>query len=352
MKTGSTLPELATELQRQLSTKRDYLAPTTALAYHPANGDPEGLELAGVGRFGVTPHTHGQLSDYLGIPAKYYQRLRQDHPALLAANINGLLAAKPERRLVRTLDGQARAFLSGKYRPLDHVDLAEAVLPALFEQPELRVESCALTEQRLYIKAVTPRIQAEVKRGDVVQAGVVISNSEVGAGSVKIEPLVYRLVCLNGAIVNDARLQKYHVGKGLGGEGDVAAELYRDDTRKLDDAAFWHKVRDVVAGVLTERTFGAIVARWTEATERRLVGDPVQVVEVTAQRFGLDEQARGGILNALISAGDLSQYGLAQAVTNYSQRVDSYDRATDLERLGGHLLDLSPTEWKVLADPK
>jgi Domain of unknown function (DUF932) len=314
MKTGSTLPELAVELQRQLTTKRDYLAPTVALTYHPANAGAaprtregtdatlapagsldgrEALALAGVGRFGVTPYTHSQLSDYLGIPRRYYDRLKAEHPTILAANVNGLLAATPERRLVRTLDGQARAFLSDKYRPLDHVDLAEAVLPALFAQPELRVESCALTETRLYLKAVTPRIQAEVRKGGVVQAGLVISNSEIGAGSVKIEPLIYRLVCLNGAIVADGRLQKYHIGKGLGGEGDFAAELYRDDTRKLDDAAFWHKVRDVVAGVLSEKIFGAIVARWTEATERRITGDPVHVVELTAERFGLDDQARG-----------------------------------------------------------
>jgi hypothetical protein len=36
----------------------------------------------------------------------------------------------------------------------------------------------------MYIKAICPRIQAEVKKGDIVQAGIAISNSEVGMGSV------------------------------------------------------------------------------------------------------------------------------------------------------------------------
>jgi hypothetical protein len=46
----------------------------------------------------------------------------------------------------------------------------------------------------------------------------------------------------------------------------------------------------------------------------------VQVVDVTAKRFDLTDQERGGVLNALIEAGDLSQYGLHAAVTRYSQR--------------------------------
>jgi hypothetical protein len=40
---------------------------------------------------------------------------------------------------------------------------------------------------------------------------------------------------------------------------------------------------------------------------------------------------------------------LAQAVTNYSQRVDSYDDATALERLGGQIIDLSPHDWRALS---
>ena len=49
--------------------------------------------------------------------------------------------------------------------------------------------------------------------GDIVQAGVMISNSEVGLGAVSIQPLVYRLVCTNGMIVNDMGERRHHVGR-------------------------------------------------------------------------------------------------------------------------------------------
>src|SRR6266511_530731 len=130
MKTGTTLPELATEILRQARSKRDYVAPTTALHYAPPpvtsnrpGGESEALSLEGVGQYAITDHAHSQLAEHLGIPKKYYDRMRQERPELLAANINTWLAAKPEKRLVRTLDSQVRAFLSDKYRPLDHVDL-------------------------------------------------------------------------------------------------------------------------------------------------------------------------------------------------------------------------------------
>ncbi len=56
-------------------------------------------------------------------------------------------------------------------------------------------------------------MKAEVEVGDVVIAGFVISNSEVGLGSLRVEPLVFRFVCKNGMICKDYAQKRYHVGK-------------------------------------------------------------------------------------------------------------------------------------------
>jgi hypothetical protein len=59
---------------------------------------------------------------------------------------------------------------------------------------------CAeVTERKFYLKAIPPRIQAELKPGGVVQARVVISISEVGHGTRKVEPLLYDLVCTSAS---------------------------------------------------------------------------------------------------------------------------------------------------------
>ena len=61
-----------------------------------------------------------------------------------------------------------------------------------------RFESVELTETKMYLKVVTPRVEFEVAPGDVVQAGIVITNSEVGCGTLSVQPLIFRLVCRNG----------------------------------------------------------------------------------------------------------------------------------------------------------
>jgi hypothetical protein len=368
MKTGTTVPELATEILRQARSKRDYVAPTTALRYAPPpvtndvpGGEGEALILEGVGQYAITDHAHSQLAEHLGIPKRYYDRMRQERPELLATNINTWLAAKPEKRLVRTLDGRVRAFLSDKYRALDHVDLAEAVLPVL-QRLEVEIVSCAITDTRLYLKAVDRRIAKDIPTGtrlgeghvwfDTLSPAIVISNSEVGLGALSVEAGVWTKLCTNLAIAASRSMKKYHLG-GRHELGDDLADLLSDRTRQLTDAALWAQVRDVVAGAFEQAIFDALVGEIQQTTARRIEGDPVQVVEVTAKRFDLTDPERGGILNALIEAGDLSQYGLSNAITRYSQRDEvDYTRATALEHVGGHVLDLSPRDWQILTGPE
>lgn len=357
MKTGRTLQELATEINRQRELKRDFVGPSTALDMAPRIALEGGVEIGvgGNGWFAVNDLAHEQIADRLEIPRRYYQRMLAARPALLAENVNAWLHHKPENRLVRTLDGRVRAFLSDRYRPLDNYDLAEAVLPGLLSTPGLRVESSEVTDRRLYIKAVNERVQAEVVKGDVVQAGISISNSEVGCGALNIQPLVYRLVCSNGAIMEDGSLRKYHAGKALAGGDDGDARTWErlsDETRQATDQAFWMQVRDLSKAALDESIFNRALDRMRQAADQKLVAGPVEVVEVLDRRLGLREGEKGGILQSLIEGGDLSRWGLANAITAASQSVASYDRATELERLGGQILELAPTSWTLLAEGK
>ena len=54
------------------------------------------------------------------------------------------------------------------------------------------------------------------------------------------------------------------------------------------------------------------------------------------------------ILQYLIEGHDLSLYGLSNAVTRYSQDVNSYDRATDLEIIGYNILAMPRSVWSRL----
>ena len=55
------------------------------------------------------------------------------------------------------------------------------------------------------------------------------------------------------------------------------------------------------------------------------------------------------MLKHLIQGGDLSAWGLGNAVTRAAQDVASYDRATEMESIGGKVIELSPAEWRTMA---
>jgi Domain of unknown function (DUF932) len=355
MKSGRSLIDLAMELKRQLATKRDLVLPSSLLQCRTEPGGNLKLfvesnshsGLSGA-EYGVTNLARRQLADKLKIPFAYFERMREGQPDLLDHNVNTWLQADADRRLVRTLDGEVRAVLSDRYRRLDNFDLADDVIPILLRLDGARFESVELTETKMYLKVITPRVTFEVAPGDIVQAGVVVSNSEVGCGTLSVQPLIYRLVCQNGLIASDHALRKTHVGRSLASDED-SLTVFRDDTLAADDRAFFLKVRDVVEAAVSDATFRQVAMKLQSTRDIRLTGDPVKTVEVLANRYSFNDIERAGVLRHLVAGGDLSAYGLVNAVTHYSQDVDDYDRATEFEALGGKLIELAPAEWKGLA---
>lgn len=350
MKAGKTLQELAMELDRQQAVKKDMIVDMGALSMDP--GDT-GLALQVTGgsmtaQYGVNDIAHRQIGQTLKIPALYYDRMRTEYPELLAQNVNGWFARTPDvKRMLRTMDGTARALLSDRYRRIDNFEVASAVLPIISGMDGASVESCELTESRMYLKVVNPRVTAEVKKGDIVQAGIIISNSEVGMGSVNVSPLVYRLVCSNGMIAQDGAVRKYHVGRA--NEGGEDFSIYRNETIEADDKAFLMKLEDSVKAAVNQARFAAIVDKMREATEATMEAKVVpQVVELASKEYGITEAEGKGILGHLIAGGDLSLYGLANAVTRQAQDVESYDRSTELEATGYKIITMAPALWRSL----
>ena len=354
MKQGRTLMELGEELQRQRDLRKDFIADTRSLNMLTDDGISV-LRIHGndaTQDFAIGEIAHQQIASRLQIPFRYYQKMQNECPYLLDENVNSWFSQSPERRLLRIMDGKVRAFLSDRYRRLDNLELCTAVLPVIKAMKGAEIASCEVTETHMYLKVINKKLKEEVTVGDVVQAGFVISNSEVGLGSLKVEPLIFRLVCRNGLIVKDYKQKKYHVGRQVESE-DAAYEIYSDATLEQDDKAFFMKVQDTVSCAVDEAKFMLAVGKMRETMQIPLGHDPVQEVELLADKFMLNQNERGDVLRQLFMGRDNSRYGLINAVTAASQIADSYERATDLERIGGELLSLPmPPNELVRAEPK
>jgi len=349
MKTGRPLQELAVELDRQNKAKRDFIVPASSITMSDARlwldekSKNSADDLGGYG-FGMSDLAHRQLAEITGIPAKYYDKCREASMSLLSEYVEYWLHRSGKRHMIRTLDSGVRAILSDRYRRIDNFDIAQTTLPVIGNIPGARIESCEITENRMYIKAVNPRLTAEVIPGDVVQAGIVISNSEVGLGSVSVMPLVFRLVCSNGMIVQDHGQRKYHIGRAI----DDDWELFSDETLAADDVAFMLKLADITRTAVDEAKFAVIVDTLREAAQSAITAPAADVIELTGRQFGFTKPESDGILQHLIEGGDLSMWGLSNAVTRTAADVESYDRATALECVGWQIVTMDPRAWREI----
>lgn len=355
MKTGKTLQQLAEELTRRQALKKDYVVDTEQLYLHT---DGERLESAGrVLATATTPHAHGQVSTWSGIPKRYYDKMLDEDAALLSINVNRWLrdTERHTPRMIRTLDGTFRAFLSDRYRRIDNEQIAQAALEPMLEmadRQELRVVSCDVTDQKLYIQAIFPRLEGEVKVGDAVQAGIIIRNSEIGAGALDIRPLLYRLVCLNGMVVpddiNQAKLRRSHVGRRVEAQEDFS--IYTDETVQSDDRALMLKIRDTVTAMTDPERFDSILGRMKQAASSAEVANPSEAVAAVTQALQLPDSRRVPILEALIRGADYTQWGMANAITQQAHAAEDYDTSVELEQLGGQVITLDPSQWQRIAE--
>jgi hypothetical protein len=373
MKQGLSLVELAEKIEANKARKRDVLVDTreTTILTTAEGGStlhlPDGTELD------VMQHTHRQLGGRLKIRADFYDRLRNDHPELHTTMVNGLLREqdgqfKPGKYMVRTYTdggqdgrGVARAFLSDRYRRVDNDHIAETVLPVLLGLKDtghdVTFPSCAITDTNLYIKAVIPTVSYDLNEfidprkhvavNDIVQAGIVIKNSEVGVGMFDVEQMVFRLVCQNGMITGSL-LSKRHVGSRLTAGEDLT--IYQDDTLAADDKAFMLKVRDTVKAAVDDTKFRVIVQEFAAAKDTPEMEKPIKAMEELGQRVGLTEGEGQSVLQHLLREGDLTKFGAVNAITRAAQDVDSHDRSTELEELAASdVLRMPAKDWEAVA---
>lgn len=348
MKAGLTITEMAAEIERQAAAKVDYLVNPQKLEMESLGGTPMLRVLEGgvdqMEPLSIQETAHRQLGTHLGIPWKYYERMLQEEPGLLSHNVNHWLhKGEPSQRMLRTLDGKARAFLSNRYWPIDNMEIATTVLPLIMEMQGARFESAQITENYMYIKVVNPKLTGEVRVGDIVQSGIVISNSETGLGAVNVQPLLFRLACLNGMVVNDSRVstRRNHVGRANSADENLA--LYSKETLEADSKAFMMKLQDSVKAAVDEARFTKVLDVMRESTQAKLDTRNIPaLVKLTGSNFGFTEAEGKGVLQRLLENADYTLYGLANAVTRHSQDVDDYDRASKLEAIGYDVMTMTP----------
>lgn len=279
------------------------------------------------GEYSLTEWAHQQLSEKLGIPKRYYDRMREEKPELLLQNINAWIE-EDERRFIRILDGKIRAILSDRYRVIDNYDVLLVALQEFRKIGSVEIYRIDLTEKMMYLKALDRTLIAEIRRDDIICGGIIIRNSEVGAGAFRVEPFILRLACENGLIVRQV-LKRIHLGRTMN-EG-----LWSRETMELENRILFSKVRDVIRATFDREVFKKWVLKLKESTEIE-IEEPVEEARNVAKLAGLTEEQERELLAYFT---EHTKYGLINALTTLARDTRNVDERIRLEELGGKILE-------------
>lgn len=345
---GLTLQELAQTVVRHASGKEDFMAPANAPRY--SLGEKNAIRVAlGERDFGLTTGAEAQVEDFLGIPRRYATKLAGMAPELLVTNLNGLTERQgvSTRRMIRTLDGNARAFLSDTYKRVDNEEVFDGVYPVL-EKLGASIESCNISDDYMHIQAILHRTEGEIRPGDVVKSGFVISNSEVGRGALTVRHLIFRLVCSNGMIRAEDTRRRTHVG-GSYLQDDLNWLALSTETQQLKVRAMVAELGEYMEAISTGERFEAALAQIREAADQPIPAEPKVVIESLGARYNLRAAEQDSALLALAESRDYTRWGLANATTWIANDASSYDRGVELEAVGGSIMALGRREYAALA---
>jgi hypothetical protein len=293
-----------------------------------------------------------QTADRFGLPMAYasdlFERGRWG-AELIASNLQELAGHHGKRVLVRSVgdpqDGagtaEARGFLSDTYRRLDSRPLLEAVAETWQELGAVPIDG-VVTDTRVTLRAILPQV-LEVSPGEYVVAGAAWENSDFGRGAHALRAFLYRLICANGATMEQA-LRQVHLGARLNDDLAYSAKTYELDTKATASA-----LRDVARHLLTPAKVEERLAQLRKADGKEVEAKEVDRLLRKHLTKGEAEEvtkAFAGAETVMLPPGQ-TMWRLSNALSWVAQKLPNPERRLDFERLAGSVINDQATEAKA-----
>lgn len=374
---NANLPTLVTMLQDRAARSVDLVVPATAISAYKGNFHVKGSEPRltedGVtsvdGVYHLSTVALEGVADRTGVPIRYLREVHAERPELFSAIVNhhwrggfskDHVTHEPDSRsfMLRTLlakqIGQPnilRAVLSDKYKRIDDLEVATAILTGLQKAgiADAKV-SGDLTERKMMLRIEVPRIATEGKalvenyrspyrkegeQSPMIHAGLEVRTSSVGCGAFEIVPRIVIEACSNGLRVDAlGKIREVH----LGGRLEQGIVSWSDDTERKNMELLQAKTVDAVTTFLSP----GFLTRAVEAANEKAgleVANEKQVRDIT-KPLGVTNAEIDSLMSFFVAGGQTNRAGLANALTAMAQATADGDRAGDLEVAGAAVLGL------------
>ena len=322
------LQSLIEELERQKPLKWDKRINSSHLEMTLFENQTR-FQIHGENSFPILKPCHNQIADKLEIPFKYYHKMESEAPELLAENVNTWLKNKEKDFFIRGLGDSIRAFLSERYRVIDHMNVLYCSLNEL-QAHEAEIEDCYLSEIEMNIKVKSQKLKDFVRhKDDLIVGGLFFTNSETGHKALRVEPRLFRVKCSNGMIVEEFVTREVHLGYG--------DELY--------DEMIYLSLRRSIRELFSR--FGEIIQALRESTEVK-IKNPQKVINNVVEQYKLSEVQKENILISFGVEPEYDKYGITNAISLAAQKEETWEKSVELERIGGKLISLPMREFKSL----
>jgi hypothetical protein len=298
------------------------------------------LVLVGDGNSKRPLHEHalGQVAERASVPMPFVHNLMSKGDwglQLLAHNFQTLYAnGEKKKYLVRSINGQARGFLSDHYRRIDCRPIVESFAKGCEKIGAVPVEGLG-GDTRIAIKALLPMV-FEPFKDEIIAIGVVLSNSDFGNGALSIRAFILRLACING-VIREEVLRQVHLGGRLDENMIFSKKTYELDTKTMCSA-----VSDIMTGALGPEKVNASIEAVKKASEQKIsdVGTLMkQLQKSLLLKSEADEVKKvfndGGIEQLPLGQ---SMYRMSHAISWVAKTAKTPERRLELEQAAGEVM--------------
>lgn len=287
--------------------------------------------------FKLHPHAQLQLAERAKIPQTYLKTLIDDGQLdLLTKNFRERYDLHGTKKfLVRVADGEARGFLSDRYRRLDSAPLVEAFVNVAMAFGAVPVDARVL-DTKFSLRMMLPKIY-EPAENEVLAFGLDYKNSDYGDGKVELRGFALRLWCTNYAMCEDG-LSQVHLGRQISENFEFSQETYKLDTQAMASAS-----KDIAEVLFAPKYIEAKLDAIRQASENKV--DAQALIEVMRKNSKLLKGEADAIAELYTGAeveklppGNTA-WRLSNAISLFAQQADPY-RALELENIAGDVAGL------------
>lgn len=265
------------------------------------NGDSAGYSLSDL--------AISQMCQRLDIPVAYYRRISSEMKA--SVTNYDLSRQNGQGFLLRGKGEWIRAFLSDRYVVYNNTQIAETV-QMLLKDANIEIKTFVFEETHMFLKIVSNEI---VDSASGLKAGVMVGNSEVGMGSISVEPFVFRKVCTNDLIVAQEKSFRHaHIHF-------LPSELNRRMAEGISHAF------EIASSVLDKFL----------ATRMEPIIDPVAVIIKLAEERKLSMKFTDEVVSHYHAEPERTRFGVINAFTSAAQTLAPLQRI-EVERFAGTLV--------------